>query len=104
VLRRLLNESRPKAPKRQELMKAREGVEMARFRVDLLLKEKARKVDALQLREKFRASLKEENEDRGGKRSFATSFVDNLVSMLLYLLSNCQKLDMKGGFRDKTLV
>ena len=79
VLRRLLNESRPKAPKRQELMKAREGVEMARFRVDLLLKEKARKLDALHKREKFSASLQEENEDRGGKRSFV-GFIPYLVS------------------------
>ena len=65
VLRRLLNKSRPKAPERQELLRARKAVELVRFRVSTLSQERSRKQSELYQLEKTKTHLMEINQERG---------------------------------------
>ncbi|XP_067007488.2 UV radiation resistance-associated gene protein isoform X2 [Anabrus simplex] len=67
VLRRLLNKTRPRAPQRQELLKIRRELESTKFRVDLLLQERARKQKELSQLEKAGEALLEANQDRGSE-------------------------------------
>jgi hypothetical protein len=70
VLRCLLNKSRPKAPERQELLRVRKDMELARFRVSMLSYEKSRKQAEMRQLEKIKSTLFETNQDRGTPNNF----------------------------------